>query len=144
MTVCAFAVSISSVSLTAVDGKNVSGSAAAVMEKERRAAGQTAFGDRMHALRHRLGISQDELAPRSGLHRTYIDAVERGERNISLCGVVRIAEMLEVAPPALLEGSEAVGQVMGCHGRGDAAVGLVRGDGGACAPGTWIDARWGQ
>ena len=128
MTVCAFAVSISSVSLTAVDGKNVSGSAAAVMEKERRAAEQTAFGDRMHAWRHRLGISQDELALRSGLHRTYIDAVERGERNISLCSVVRIAE--------LLDGSEAVGQVMGCHGRGAAAVGLVRGDGGACAPGT--------
>ena len=73
------------------------------MNKERRAAVQRAFGDRVRMLRHRLGVSQDEFALRSGLHRTYIGAVERGECNISLVNVVRIAETLEVPPSALLE-----------------------------------------
>ena len=79
------------------------------MNKERRAAVQRAFGDRVRMLRHRLGVSQDEFALRSGLHRTYIGAVERGECNISLVNVVRIAETLEVPPAALLERDEAAG-----------------------------------
>ncbi|MYD95281.1 MAG: helix-turn-helix transcriptional regulator [Chloroflexi bacterium] len=79
------------------------------MNKERRAAVQRAFGDRMRMLRHRLGFSQDEFALRSGLHRTYIGAVERGECNITLVNVARIAETLEVPPAALLEETEPAG-----------------------------------
>ena len=67
---------------------------------QRRPAAQRAFGDRMRALRRRLGISQDELALRNGLHRTYIGAVERGERNLNLFNIHRIAETLEVPPTA--------------------------------------------
>ena len=42
------------------------------------------FGKRIKEKRHALGISQEELSFRSGLHRTYVGSVERGERNISL------------------------------------------------------------
>ena len=76
------------------------------MEQDRRAALKAAFGARMRALRHVLGISQDELAFRSGLHRTYIGSAERGELNLSLVNIVRIAETLQVPPAALLEGGE--------------------------------------
>ena len=76
------------------------------MEKDRRAAVKAEFGARMRALRHVLGISQDELALRSGLHRTYIGSAERGELNVSLVNIVRIAETLQVLPAALLEGGE--------------------------------------
>ena len=79
------------------------------MEKDRRVFLQKAFGLRMRELRHRLGISQDELAFRSGLHRTYIGAVERGERNISLVNIIRIAETLEVPPASMLDGTPAPG-----------------------------------
>ncbi len=54
------------------------------------------FGRRMRARREELGLSQDDLAGRCGLHRTYIGSVERGERNVSLVNIVRIADALEV------------------------------------------------
>ena len=76
------------------------------MEKQQRAAVQRAFGDRMRALRRQhLDVSQDEFALRSGLHRTYIGAVERGEVNVSLVNVIRIAATLGVPPAALFEGA---------------------------------------
>jgi transcriptional regulator with XRE-family HTH domain len=57
---------------------------------------RTKFGDRMRALRGRLGISQEELADRCGLHRTYFGGIERGERNPSLVSIGRIADALQV------------------------------------------------
>ena len=54
------------------------------------------------AQRRKLGISQEELADRSGLHRTYIGAIERGERNISLATLELIAKGLNVTPDQLL------------------------------------------
>lgn len=59
------------------------------------------FGVRVRAERERLGISQEDLADRAGLHRTYIGGVERGERNIGLLNVLRIARALEVEVPVL-------------------------------------------
>ena len=73
------------------------------MEKDRRVFLQKAFGLRMRELRHRLGISQDELAFRSGLHRTYISSIERAQRNVSLLNIFQIAGALGVAPADLLK-----------------------------------------
>lgn len=47
-------------------------------------------------------ITQDRLAEICGLHRNYIGAVERGERNVTLATLARIADALEVAVPKLL------------------------------------------
>lgn len=60
------------------------------------------FGTRVRQERMRLGISQEELAERAGLHRTYIGGVERGERNVGLLNLLRLARALGVAPGELL------------------------------------------
>jgi transcriptional regulator with XRE-family HTH domain len=54
------------------------------------------FGKRVREIRERMGLTQEQLADRSGLHRTYIGGIERGERNPSVVNVVRIAEALGV------------------------------------------------
>ena len=54
------------------------------------------FGDRLRALRLEAGISQEELADRSGLHRTYVSSVERGQRNIALANIHSLADALGV------------------------------------------------
>ncbi len=56
----------------------------------------------MRAERERFGVSQEELADRAGMHRTYLGGVERGERNIGLLNVLRIARALSIAPADLL------------------------------------------
>jgi DNA-binding XRE family transcriptional regulator len=53
-------------------------------------------------LREQQGWSQEDFAARCGLHRTYVGAVERGERNITLNTLDRIAKALKVEPVALL------------------------------------------
>jgi len=55
----------------------------------------------IRALRGELGWSQEELARNSGLHRTYVGAVERGERNISIDNIERLAKTLNVNPSEL-------------------------------------------
>jgi transcriptional regulator with XRE-family HTH domain len=60
------------------------------------------FGNAVRDRRERLGISQEELAYRAGLHRTYIGGIERGERNLGLNNIVRIAKALEVTSAQLL------------------------------------------
>lgn len=52
------------------------------------------FGAAMRKRRRELGLSQEELAEHSGLHRTYISDVERGARNVSLDNIDRIAHSL--------------------------------------------------
>jgi transcriptional regulator with XRE-family HTH domain len=54
------------------------------------------FGHRIHQLRARNGWSQERLADECGLHRTYIGGIERGERNVSLLNIERIAHALGV------------------------------------------------
>lgn len=61
------------------------------------------FGCQVRKLRKIKGISQEELALTSGLHRTYIGSIERGERNVSLRNVEKIAQSLEVNVIVLLE-----------------------------------------
>ncbi len=54
------------------------------------------FGKQLRKIRMAKGISQEELAFRSGLHRTYVSSVERGERNISIVNIQKLAEALGV------------------------------------------------
>jgi transcriptional regulator with XRE-family HTH domain len=62
------------------------------------------FGANVRYRREHLEMSQEELAVRAGLHRTYIGSVERGERNISLMNVLRIASALECNATDLVDG----------------------------------------
>lgn len=62
------------------------------------------LGNNVRNLRQELGVSQEKLAEACGLHRTYIGAVERGERNISLLNIVILARALKVKPADLFEG----------------------------------------
>jgi transcriptional regulator with XRE-family HTH domain len=55
------------------------------------------FGKAVRSYREKLGISQEKLADRCGLHRTYLGAIERGERNVSLINIERIARSLDVS-----------------------------------------------
>lgn len=64
----------------------------------------TKFGLRTRELREATGLSQEALAQVAQLHRTYIGGVERGERNVSLVNIVRIARALGVSPADLLTG----------------------------------------
>lgn len=66
-------------------------------------AGRESFGRRVRELRYDLDLSQEMLAERAGLHRTYVSSLERGQRNVGLDNILRLAEALEVAPSALLE-----------------------------------------
>lgn len=61
------------------------------------------FGATVRELRKKLGYSQEVLAEKADLHRTYIGGIERGERNISLVNIVRLARALKVRPDQLLE-----------------------------------------
>ena len=62
------------------------------------------FGSRVRDRRREKGLSQEGVAERSGLHRTYIGSVERGERNISLANILVLAEALEVDAGELVTG----------------------------------------
>ncbi|MEZ2721668.1 helix-turn-helix domain-containing protein [Paenalcaligenes hominis] len=61
---------------------------------------QVRFGARLRYLRLKSGLSQEELADASGLDRTYVGGIERGERNPSLKNIARLAEALKVTPSA--------------------------------------------
>jgi CheY-like chemotaxis protein/DNA-binding XRE family transcriptional regulator len=60
------------------------------------------FGTSVRTWRSRLGISQEELAGRAGLHRTYICDVERGARNVTLRSIEKLAQALEISASTLL------------------------------------------
>ena len=66
------------------------------------------FGKNVQVARQALGISQEELAFRAGLHRTYIGMVERAERSISLQNAKKIADALNVKLDTLLDNGEKI------------------------------------
>lgn len=61
------------------------------------------LGTTIRDYRKKCGYSQELLAEKCGLHRTYIGGIERGERNVSVENIVRIARALKVKPSQLLE-----------------------------------------
>jgi transcriptional regulator with XRE-family HTH domain len=62
------------------------------------------FGRRVRQRRVDLGLSQEELADRSDLHRTYVSSLERGERNVCLHNLIVLASALEFDPGELVKG----------------------------------------
>lgn len=60
------------------------------------------FGQNVRKLRIKRGLSQEQLADKAGLHRTYIGMIERAEKNITLCNIEKIAIALSVSIDNLL------------------------------------------
>jgi transcriptional regulator with XRE-family HTH domain len=66
---------------------------------------QRQLGASLRVLRAASGLSQEAFADRLGIHRTYIGGLERGERNVTLQTVERIADLLGVPVLTLLDGT---------------------------------------
>ncbi|MFT4123369.1 MAG: helix-turn-helix transcriptional regulator [Microbacteriaceae bacterium] len=67
---------------------------------------QRALGASLKTIRRERRLSQEEFAEALDVHRTYIGGLERGERNLTLRSVERIAERLGVSPLSLLQDPE--------------------------------------
>lgn len=65
---------------------------------------QVEFGNHLKQKRREAGLTQEELAEKSGLDHTYIGSIERGERNVSLGNVVALAQALLISPNELIPG----------------------------------------
>lgn len=63
----------------------------------------TVFAGNVRRLRKERGLSQEELAEAAGVHRTYIGMLERGEKNVTIYNIERIALALQVRPGSLLD-----------------------------------------
>lgn len=61
------------------------------------------FAANVRRLRADRGLSQEELAEAAGVHRTYIGMLERGEKNVTIYNIERIARALSVEPFVLLK-----------------------------------------
>lgn len=62
----------------------------------------TRFGEKLKAIRLAKGLSQEKVAELSGLHRNYVSSVERGERNISIVNIDKLARALKVSMAELV------------------------------------------
>ena len=67
---------------------------------------QITFGKRLRALRHERELSQEKLGALAGLHPNYICSIEKGDRNVSLNNIWKLAKALQVHPSKLFEHSE--------------------------------------
>jgi transcriptional regulator with XRE-family HTH domain len=67
------------------------------MKEKSNTDARRAFAARMRERRTELGITQEKLAELTGLHRTYVGSVERGERNVSIDNMERIAAALDMS-----------------------------------------------
>lgn len=76
------------------------------------------FGSSVKTWRKRLGISQEELAERADLHRTYVSDVERGARNLSLESITRMAHALNITVAELFPAEPAVARAVPVCGGG--------------------------
>jgi transcriptional regulator with XRE-family HTH domain len=62
------------------------------------------LGERIRARRHELGLSQEAMAAQIGFHWTFLGQLERGQRNVNLHNLLKLAEGLGVEPGELLRG----------------------------------------
>jgi transcriptional regulator with XRE-family HTH domain len=77
------------------------------MSREPISAAAGEFGQRIRARRTQLGKSQEQLARDSSLHWSYLGQVERGQRNLTLHNILKLAEVLEVDASELVRGLRA-------------------------------------
>jgi len=70
-----------------------------------------AFGDQMRELRKAQRLSQEGLAELADLDRTYVGGIERGERNVALLNIWRLADALGTHPSAFFNGSAPTDQL---------------------------------
>lgn len=82
----------------------------AVQDKLMSGSAASAFGANVRRCRARIGISQESLAARAGLDRSYVGGIERGERNPALKTIVVLASALDVGP-SQLSAALAIGRV---------------------------------
>lgn len=68
------------------------------------------FGQRLAAIRRSKGWSQEKLALESGMARSYVGGVERGQRNIALVNICKLAETLGISPGELMSWNSPVNQ----------------------------------
>ncbi len=68
----------------------------------RKSAANVALGAALRAMRSERGLPQEAFAARAGMDRSYYGAIERGEFNVSLDTIVKIADALGVSPATLL------------------------------------------
>ena len=71
-----------------------------------RSQSHAALGRAVRDFRSGRGISQEDLAHLSGMHRTYLGGIERGERNVSYANLLRLARALDVPASELLARAE--------------------------------------
>lgn len=74
---------------------------------------QLLFAANMKGIRLSKKLTQEKVAEYAGLHPNYIGSVERGERNISICNIERIAHALGVPMHALLQEGLDIGDLVG-------------------------------
>ncbi|CAJ0773640.1 hypothetical protein LMG18090_00146 [Ralstonia mannitolilytica] len=63
----------------------------------------TIFAANVRRRRLELGLSQEELAEKAGVHRTYVGMLERSEKNVTIYNIERIASALKIDPAMLLQ-----------------------------------------
>jgi len=61
------------------------------------------FGNRVREERLKKNLSQEELALKAGVHRTYIGMIERAEKNITLANIEKVAKALNIKPSNLVD-----------------------------------------
>jgi CheY-like chemotaxis protein/DNA-binding Xre family transcriptional regulator len=83
------------------------------------------FGAAVRVWRNRLSISQEELAGRAGLHRTYISDIERGARNVSLISIEKLARALEISLATLFSYELPASELGSAQLAGDSLVDIL-------------------
>jgi CheY-like chemotaxis protein len=84
------------------------------------------FGSSVRGWRNHLGLSQEQLAERADLHRTYISDIERGARNLSLESMEKLAQALDISISALFPQAEfSTGKTITTNGCGNDLVDIL-------------------